>query len=294
MTVAVANDNHLLPFTALRPRLRGLAYRLLGSLTDADDVVQDAWLRWSAIDAQAVRVPEAFLTTLVSRLALDRLRAVRRARDAYVGQWLPEPAVLDEAEIDLPGEMSLAFLHLLERLTPDQRAVYVLREAMDLDYAEIAGILGKTITGCRQMMRRAREAVAGPARFAAPSADLAALADSFARASLARDYAAIVALLEEDAVLISDGGGRVRSALNPIFGADRIARFLIGIQRKMAGPLSLEPVVVNGGPGFLTRVGGQAPRCALLPRRRGRPPPGIPDHQPRQAPPPGRCLIHGG
>lgn len=139
MTAAVAND-HLAPFAALRPRLRGLAYRLLGSLTDADDVVQDAWLRWSAVDAQAVRVPEAFLTTLVSRLALDRLRAARRWREAYVGQWLPEPAALDPTDMELPGEMSLAFLHLLERLTPEQRAVYVLREAMDLDYAQIATV----------------------------------------------------------------------------------------------------------------------------------------------------------
>lgn len=256
MITLVAENPHLAPFAAARPRLRALAYRLLGSLSDADDVVQDAWLRWSATDAMAVRVPEAFLTTLVGRLALDRMRAARRARDAYVGQWLPEPAVLDEDALSLPGEVSLAFLHLLERLTPDQRAVYVLREAMDLDYAEIAGVLGKTIAGCRQLMARARDALAGPARFAAQRADTAALAESFARASLARDYAAIVALLDDDAVLVSDGGGRARSALNPIYGADRIARFLIGIQRKMARPLSLEPVVINGGPGFVSRVGG--------------------------------------
>ena len=199
-----------------------------------------------------------FLTTLVTRLALDRLRAARRQREAYTGQWLPEPAVLAAEDLPEAGEVSLAFLHLLERLTPEQRAVYVLREAMDLDYAEIAQVLGKTIAGCRQMMRRAREAVAGPARFAAAAAaDLAAMAESFAQASLARDYAAIVALLAEDAVLISDGGGRARSALNPIYGADRIARFIIGIQRKMAAPWSMEGALVNGAPGFIARIGGQ-------------------------------------
>jgi len=257
MTAAIANDNHLAPFTASRARLRALAYRLLGSLSEADDVVQDAWLRWSAIDALSVRLPEAFLTTLVARLALDRMRAARRMREAYTGQWLPEPAVLAAEELHDAGEVSLAFLHLLERLTPEQRAVYVLREAMDLDYAEIAQVVGKTIAGCRQMMRRAREAVAGPARFATTAADLAAMTDSFARASLARDYSAIVALLAEDAVLISDGGGRARSALNPIYGADRIARFIIGIQRKMAGPWSMESALVNGTPGFIARIGGQ-------------------------------------
>lgn len=257
MLEPAADNPHLVLFAAARPRLRALAYRLLGSLSDADDVMQDAWLRWSGTDPGTVRVPDAFLTTLVGRLALDRMRAARRARDAYIGQWLPEPAVLDEEALSLPGEVSLAFLHLLERLTPEQRMVYVLREAMDLDYAEIAGVLSKTIAGCRQMMRRAREALAGPARFAAQGADVAALAEEFARASLARDYGAIVALLDGDAVLVSDGGGRARSALNPIRGADRIARFLIGIQRKMAGPLSLEPVVLNGGTGFVSRVGGR-------------------------------------
>lgn len=256
MIALVADNPHLPAFTAARPRLRALAYRMLGSLSDADDVVQDAWLRWSATDLSAVAEPEAFLTTLAGRLALDRLRAARRARAAYVGQWVPEPVVVGEDMAALPGEMSLAFLHMLERLTPEQRAVYVLREAMDLDYAEIAGVLDKTIAGCRQLMRRARDAMAGPARFSARGAETAGLADAFARAALARDYTAIVTLLDTDAVLVSDGGGRARSALNPIYGADRIARFFIGIQRKMARPLSLEPVEINGRPGLVSRVGG--------------------------------------
>lgn len=256
MIALVADNPHLAPFSAARPRLRALAYRMLGSLSDADDVVQDAWLRWSAVDLAAVDEPAAYLNTLVGRLALDRLRANRRARAAYVGQWVPEPVVMGEEMAALPGEMSLAFLHMLERLTPEQRAVYVLREAMDLDYAEIAAVVDKTIAGCRQLMRRARDAMAGPARFAMQHVDAAGLADTFARAALARDYLAIVSLLDPDAVLVSDGGGRARSALNPIFGADRIARFLIGIQRKMGGALGLEPAVINGQPGLISRVGG--------------------------------------
>ncbi|MGE5515915.1 MAG: RNA polymerase sigma factor SigJ [Bacteroidota bacterium] len=257
MIVPAADNPHLAHFSSARPRLRALAYRMLGSLSDADDVVQDAWLRWSAVDLGAVDEPAAYLNTLVGRLALDRLRAGRRARSAYVGQWVPEPVVMGEEMAALPGEMSLAFLHMLERLTPEQRAVYVLREAMELDYAEIAAVVDKTIAGCRQLMRRARDAMAGPARFATQHVDTADLADTFARAALARDYVAIVNLLNPDAVLVSDGGGRARSALNPIFGADRIARFFIGIQRKMDGALSLQPAVINGRPGLISRVGGR-------------------------------------
>lgn len=244
-------------FTAAAPRLRALAHRMLGSFSDADDVLQDAWLRWSAVDHGAITVPEAFLTTLVSRLAVDRLRAAKRARDAYYGEWLPEPVLLSEAEAALPGEASVAFMLLLERLTPEQRAVYVLREAMEMDYADIAVILEKTAPACRQLMRRAREGLAGPARFTIDREQARHVADAFAKASLERDHAAIVALLNEHAVLLADGGGMARSAINPIYGADRIARFFIGVQNKLKGPLSFEAAMVNGVPGFVTRVGGQ-------------------------------------
>lgn len=257
----VADDRSLDLFVAERPRLRALAYRMLGSLSDADDVVQDAWLRWAAADTGAVDSPRAFLTTLTARLALDRLRAAKSSRETYVGQWLPEPAIAPADEDDGPeGSIPLALLVLLERLSPEQRAVYVLREAMDLDYAEIAGVLGRSAEGCRQIMKRARAALEGPPRFAAPKAidgdGARALADAFATACASLDYGRIAALFSHDAVLLADGGGVARSALNPIRGADRITRFFLGVQRKRNLLLDLVPMRVNGAPGFALRRDG--------------------------------------
>lgn len=247
---------HLDPFATAAPRLRSLAYRMLGSYSDAEDVVQDAWLRWSRTDARTIRAPEAFLTTIVSRIALDRLRAERRARDAYFGAWLPEPVMPAADDADLPGDASVGFLLLLERLTPEQRAVYVLREAMELDYGRIAEILAKTEAACRQSMRRAREALGGAARSAVDPATARRVADAFARFSLARDYPGIVALMADDVVLTADGGGMAKSAINPIFGPDKIARFFIGVQAKLNGALDFRPAVINGRPALLTTRDG--------------------------------------
>lgn len=250
--MTIATDGRSLDlFVAERPRLRALAYRMLGSLSDADDVVQDAWLRWAAADTDTVDSPRGFLTTLTARLALDRLRAVRASRESYVGQWLPEPAVAAEDDPEGPeGSVPMALLLLLERLGPEQRAVYVLREAMDLDYAEIAAILGRSAEGCRQIMRRARAALDGPPRFAADGTATRALADAFAQACAALDYGRIAALFSQDAVLLSDGGGIARSALNPIYGPSRIARFFVGVQRKRGLLTGITPLRVNGAPGF--------------------------------------------
>ncbi|SMF66526.1 RNA polymerase, sigma subunit, ECF family [Azospirillum oryzae] len=264
MTALADPDTALAAFAGERARLRALAYRLLGSVAEAEDTLQDAWLRWSAVAPGSVGSAPAFLTTLVTRLALDRLRSARVTRERYYGLWLPEPEVADwgDGAEDGPEDgaesesVPLAMLLLLERLAPEQRAVFVLREAMDLDYAEIAGMLGKSVEACRQIMRRAR------ARMAEPSAAMAdpdtgrRLAAAFAEASVRRDYAAIVALLSDDAQWLSDGGGMVRTAVNPLFGADRIARFLIGVQRKRGVSFQFVPVRVNGGPGLLTDLGG--------------------------------------
>ncbi|PWC31437.1 RNA polymerase subunit sigma-70 [Azospirillum sp. TSO35-2] len=249
-------------FAGERPRLRALAYRLLGSVAEAEDTLQDAWLRWSAVVPGSVDSAAAFLTTLVTRLALDRLRSARLTRERYYGLWLPEPEVAgwtEAADGDAAGEgwsVPMAMLLLLERLAPDQRAVFVLREAMDLDYAEIAATLGKSVEACRQIMRRARARLDDPAPSRADDAAGRRLADAFAEASVRRDYAAIVALLADDAQWLSDGGGMVRTAVNPLHGADRIARFLLGVQRKRGVSFGFVPVRVNGGPGFLTQLGG--------------------------------------
>ncbi|CAO3415998.1 RNA polymerase sigma factor SigJ [Azospirillum doebereinerae] len=247
----------LAAFAAERGRLRALAYRLLGSVAEAEDVIQDAWLRWSAADSASIESAAAFLTTVVTRLALDRLRSARAVRERYYGLWLPEPEVSPwYEEEDSAGSAPMAMMLLLERLAPDQRAVFVLREAMDLDYAEISAILGKSAEACRQIMRRARSRLNEPSAInAAPEAGRK-LADAFADASVRRDYAGIVALLSDDALWLSDGGGHTLTALNPIRGPDRIARFIIGVQRKHDTRFDFAPVRVNGGPGFLVRFAG--------------------------------------
>lgn len=260
MTVLADPNIALAAFAGERARLRALAYRLLGSVAEAEDTLQDAWLRWSTVAPGSVGSAAAFLTTLVTRLALDRLRSARVARERYYGLWLPEPEVVgwdrDADEGIDPESVPLAMLLLLERLAPEQRAVFVLREAMDLDYAEIAAMLGKSAEACRQIMRRARTRMAEPsAAMADPDAGRR-LAAAFAEACIRRDYAAIVALLSDDAQWLSDGGGMVRTAVNPLFGADRIARFLLGVQRKRGVAFRFVPVRVNGGSGLLAELDG--------------------------------------
>ena len=252
---AALDRNPLDLFAGERARLRALAYRLLGSVAEAEDVLQDAWLRWNAVDAAAVGSAAGFLTAIVTRLALDRLRSARTVRERYYGLWLPEPAVTAWEEEDDADSVPMAMLLLLERLAPDQRAVFVLREAMDLDYAEIAAILDKSADACRQIMRRARTRLAEPSAAPRDPAVGRRLADAFAAASLRRDYAGIVALLSDDAEWLSDGGGKVRTAVNPLHGADRIARFIVGLQRKRDRSFAFVPVRVNGGAGLLMSFG---------------------------------------
>ncbi|MEH0846337.1 RNA polymerase sigma factor SigJ [Micromonospora sp. CPCC 205711] len=250
--------------TAHRPMLLGLAYRLLGSVDDAEDVLQEAYLRWVGVDRAAVAEPRRYLSRVVTRLALDRLRARRAAREAYVGPWLPEPVAtapspfgpLERAE--LRDSLSVALLHVLERLTPPERAVWVLRTAFELPYAEIAGILDRSVADCRQLHHRAEERVrADRRRFTADRAEQERLLDAFLRAAREGDLTTLTALVAEDATAWTDGGGRVRAARNPITGADRIARFFIGVH----GPGRLPPAVrrleLNGQPAALiTRPDG--------------------------------------
>src|SRR3954452_21573519 len=237
-------------------RLRGLAfrlaYRMLGSVADAEDVVQEALLRLH--DRSPLDNDEAFLTTVTTRLSIDVLRSARVRREAYVGEWLPEPVGQDVAPqmVEDSDEVSLAMLVLLERLAPDERAVFVLREAFDMSFGEIAEIIEASPDACRQRVRRDRRRIDKDVpRFDPDPAERHALAHSFLRAAREGDFAALVAMLAPDAVLVGDGGGKARSIPKPMVGGRQVARAMATFYRiaDRAG-VSLVPCVVNGEPGF--------------------------------------------
>jgi len=248
-------------FEAERPRLTGLAYRMLGSRAEAEDVVQDAWLRWHKTDRATIRVPAAWLTTAVTRLAIDRLRAAKSRRESYIGPWLPEPLV-EAADAGPPlddglGEISMALLVVLERLTPAERAAFLLHDVFDYDYGEIAAALKRAEPACRQLVSRARKHVrAERPRFDADRGERERLLGAFVGAVQAGDLDALVALLADDATLISDGGGKATAALNPIEGATNVARFLLGVVGKAPADVQFRPVRVNGEPGMAAYIGG--------------------------------------
>ncbi len=236
-------------FEQQRKVLLGLAYRLLGTYADAEDVVQEAWVRWSA--AAPPDNPAAWLRTVVTRLCLDELRSARVRREAYVGPWLPEPVhtadgalgPLDTAE--LRDSLSLGFLLLLERLSPSERAVFVLREAFALPYDEVAAAVGKEPPACRQLHVRARSKLGQDAP-APPRAGRRALLEQLLLAVASADVPGLTALLAEDAVLVSDGGGVVSAARRPVTGADRVARFLIGVGTRVPPGATMDEEEVNG------------------------------------------------
>ena len=245
-----------------RPRLLGLAYRMLGSRSDADDVLQDAYLRFT--EAQDVRNPEAFLVTVVTRLCLDRLKSAQARREVYVGPWLPEPivdadAMSPDAATELADDLSFALLLALDRLSPLERAAFLLHDVFDMPFADVAKTLDRTEAACRQLATRARQAVRKerPAPAAPPEAHARLLA-AFGEAVSSGDVGRLAALLRQDAVLLTDGGGRKIAALNPIFGADKIARFFVGRRRKQAGQdIRSEPAMINGAAGALLYIDGE-------------------------------------
>ena len=236
--------------------LRGLAfkiaYRMLGSVAEAEDVVQEALLRMH--DRSPLDNEEAFLTTVTTRLSIDVLRSARVRRETYVGEWLPEPIVADEAPqlAEDSDEVSLGMLVLLEHLSPDERAVFVLREAFDMPFAEIGEIIGASPDACRQRLSRARRRIEKDTpRFDPDPVERHALAHSFLRAAREGDFAALVAMLAPDAVLVGDGGGKARSIPRPMVGAQQVARALATFYRVAdAAGVQLVPAVVNGQPGF--------------------------------------------
>ncbi|MGW5669956.1 RNA polymerase sigma factor SigJ [Micromonospora sp. NPDC003776] len=244
--------------TAQRPMLLGLAYRLLGSLHDAEDVLQEAYLRWLDVDRDSVAEPRRYLSRVVTRLALDRLRARQAARETYVGPWLPEPVPTDPSPfgpldtVELRETLSTALLHLLERLTPPERAVYVLHTAFALPYAEIADVLDRSAADCRQLHRRAVARLADERRrFTAAPAEQRRLLDAFLAAARQGDLARLTALVAADATAWSDGGGRVRAARKPLHGADRIARFFAGVYGPRRPGIAAVPTELNGAPALV-------------------------------------------
>ncbi|WP_433363468.1 RNA polymerase sigma factor SigJ [Streptosporangium sp. CA-115845] len=260
-------------FEGHRDLLTGVAYRILGSVTDAEDVVQEAWLRWSGVDASQVRDDRAYLVRVVTRLSIDRLRRVRAQRESYVGPWLPElvvtPDVAEHAE--LADSVELALLVVLETLSPLERAVFVLREAFDMPYAEIGEVIGRSEATTRQLARRGREHVQeGRPRFEVDRGLRRRLTERFAAAAVTGDLEALTTLLAEDASLVSDGGGKVKAPLRVIRGAVRVARFLssigseTGARRFMESlgaesfpGFEVEIAEVNGGPAAVVSVSGQ-------------------------------------
>jgi RNA polymerase sigma-70 factor, ECF subfamily len=243
-------------FIACRPRLLGIAYGMLGELTEAEDIVQDAWLQWNRADRDAVRNPEPFLVTVTTRLALGRLRSARMRREVYVGPWLPEPLVVEagtpETKAIEAERLNLALLGALERLNPVERAALVLRDVFDLEYAEIADVLDRTPANVRQIARRARDHAGDPGRGrSVDEEERQRLASAFLAAAVAGEIDQIRDLLAADAIMYTDGGGVVTAARKPIYGADKIARFMVGVQRKASYPD--DPVFalvdVNGDPG---------------------------------------------
>jgi RNA polymerase sigma-70 factor (TIGR02957 family) len=275
-------------FEAHRPRLFAVAYRMLGSASEAEDAVQDAWLRYAAADRDEVRSPEAFLTTIVTRLCLDRLKSARAAREEYVGPWLPEPILTDdrsqpEQSASLAESLTLAFMVLLETLSPEERAVFLLKEVFDYDHADIAETLGTSAANSRQLLHRAREklhdvtagvpdgtaSVKASATFASRE-----VAERFAAAFYAGDAAGFAGLLAEDVTFVSDGGGKVTAARRPLAGRDTVVHLLVGIHRGaralgVASAASVTPLEVNGEPAVAVRLAGRLDSIYVLSPRDG-------------------------
>ena len=255
-------------FEANRDFLFSVAYRMLGTITDAEDAVQDAWLRWSAAHREHVTDQRAYLARTVVNTALNRLRAARARREAYVGPWLPEPlrteAGPDPAErAELAESVSMAMLVVLESLTPDERAVFVLREVFGFSHAEIGATLGRPDAAVRQLAHRAREHVqARRPRFDVDWNQQRAVTERFLAAAAGGDIEGLVSVLADDVTLLTDGGGKAKAALRPITGPGKVARFMAGIASRpymgiAVSAMSVDAAEINGAPGTLISWGGQ-------------------------------------
>jgi RNA polymerase sigma-70 factor (TIGR02957 family) len=258
--VADPEDPALATFVGLRPLLFTVAYEMLGSAVDADDVLQESWLRWDTVEQGTVRDPRAYLVRTVTRQSLNRLRSLSRQREAYVGPWLPEPILTspDVAEdVELAESVSMAMLVVLESLTPLERAVFVLREVFGFEYAEVAEAVGRSPDAVRQLAHRSRQHV--EARRERPRAgdqvDTRLLMERFFEAAVGGDLQALLDVLSPDVVLLSDGGGKASAALRPLLGADKVARFARGVAQGAYDDVAW--LMVNGAPGALVSLAGE-------------------------------------
>lgn len=255
-------DDATLTFQRQRRRLQGIAYRMLGSLAEAEEVVQDAWLRWHDADRSTIANAEAWLVTTTTRMAIDHLRSAKVQREHYVGFWLPEPQLAEsppspEQVLERAEDLSVAFLTLLERLTPEARAAFLMREVFDADYDEVARTIGKSEAACRQLVSRAKAQLreARPRFTVAPEAHLRVLSQ-FAEALTHGNFDAMKSLLSEDAELIGDGGGKVPSFGKPLLGGARIAQLFYATRLRFKDAVQVELAVINGQWGLLRFING--------------------------------------
>ena len=256
-------DDATLTFDSHRRRLQGIAYRMLGTVAEAEEVVQDAWLRWHEADKAGFDSAEAWLVTVVTRLSIDRLRAAKVQREHYIGAWMPEPTLTDapatpEQLLERADNVSVAFLAVLERLAPEARAAFLLREVFDADYEEVARTLGKSEAACRQLVHRAKAQVqeARP-RFQVSRETHQRLLQAFVDAAARGSLQDLKALMAEDVELIGDGGGKVQTFSKVLRGSQRLAQLYFALWRRMGPAVRMELVDINGEPGLLRFLDGQ-------------------------------------
>jgi RNA polymerase sigma-70 factor (ECF subfamily) len=257
-------DRRAAVFEGLRKRLFGIAYRMIGTTVDAEDIVQEAYLRWHQANPEEIRSAEAWLVSVVTRLSIDKLRRALVEREKYVGQWLPEPLIAStsptpEEELETASDLSMAYMVLLERLTPVERAAFLLHVVFDCAYPLIANILRKSEAACRQVVHRARQRVRSEqSRFKASDAALRSLINQFMAAADAGDDITLLSLFAKDATLTSDGGGAVSAARKVVHGPSRIARLYLLLTKKLGTRLRKEILTINGEPGLVMYLDGAA------------------------------------